>query len=247
MEEVEYCDPFDGKKYDYWMKLEHAGRYEFAKNFISENLKNSNIADISCATGYGAELLASVCAHVDGYDLRSEYLAKAQKRKIKNASFYQIDFNKEVLKNRKYDAVISFETIEHIENTDNFLKSMQNIVKKNGFLIISVPNPKYEQLDENGNIIYKYHKHIFSKEQIIILLTKFNFKIERILGQSLCNMIVSNFHNLRHERKEIFDKKLLNKYNYGKKAILMNLYLYSYPDEILVDDSYSFVFVCKKV
>lgn len=247
MEEVEYCDPFDGKKVDYWMKLEHAGRYEFAKNFIKENIKDGKIADISCATGYGTELLASVCNHIDGYDMRNEYLEKAKKRKIKNATFYEIDFNKEALKPNDYDVVVSFETIEHIENTDNFLKSLKNIVKKNGYLILSVPNPKYEQLDENGKIIYKYHKHVFTKEQIINYLTNIGFKIEHILGQSLCNMIVSNFHNLRHERTESYDKRLLNKYKYSKKAIIMNSYLYSYPDEVLVDDTYSYLYVCRKI
>ncbi len=247
MEEVEYCDPFDGKKYDYWMKLEHAGRYEFAKNFICENVKNGKVADISCATGYGTKLLANVCEQIDGYDLRKEYLKLAEKRKIKNANFYEIDFNKQLLKDKKYDIVVSFETIEHIENTENFIKSLKNIVKKDGYLILSVPNPKYEQLDEFGNIIYKYHKHVFSKEQILKLVSDFGFETKQILGQSLCNRIVSNFHNLRHERAESYNKKLLNKYKYSKQAIVMNSYLYSYPDEVLIDDSYSYIFICKKI
>ncbi len=247
MVEVEYCDPFDKQKYGYWMKLEHSGRYIFARNFIKDNLKNAYVADISCATGYGTEYLSDVCNKIDGYDLRNENLKLALKRKIKNADFFQVDFNKEVLNKKKYDAVISFETIEHIEQTEKFLKSLQNILKIGGYLLISVPNYKYEQLDEKGNIIYKFHKHVFKKEDIVKLLNEHSFEIEKILGQSLCNMIVSKEYELKHGDLNIYNEKLLNKYNYSKDAIIMNSYIYAYPNDLLIDESYSYIFICKKI
>ncbi len=246
MEEVEYCDPFDGKKYGYYMKLEHSGRYVFARDFIEKNFPDCVSCDIACATGYGVQFLASVCKHIDGFDNKKEYLVKAMRRKIKNASFYQIDFNAKVLTNKQYDVAVCFETIEHIENTTNFLKSLQNVIKKGGYLLISIPNEKFEEVDEYGKIIYKYHKHIFSKKEAISLLKKYGFEVEDIYGQSLCNLIVSNQHYLKHNTNK-FNKKFLSKHNYSKDAIIMNSYIFAYPNKMLIDETYSYIFVCKKV
>ena len=244
MEEVVYCDPFDGKKYGYFMKLEHCGRYIFSKDFVLKNNIKS-VLDISSATGYGTEVLSKVCNNVVGVDKNEEYLKLARRRKIKNAKFLKHDFNFGILKSEKVDLIVSFETIEHIENTENFMKSIQKNLKKNGYLLLSVPNEKYEQLDEFGNIVYLYHKHVFSKNQISKLLAEHGFEVIDLLGQSLCNMIISNEHTLKHEMKGLYNKKLLNKYNYSKRAIEMNSYIYAYPNHILIDESYSYIYICK--
>lgn len=246
MEEVEYCDPFDGKKYGYWMKIEHAGRYIFAGDFLKNQKDVSLIADVACATGYGVEFLSKLFNNIDGYDSNIDYLNIARKRKIKNASFINVDFNSKVKIERQYDAIVCFETIEHIDNTKNFMFFLKNSIKKGGYLILSVPNKEYEQVDESGNILYKYHKHIFSKEKICQLLEKNHFSVKEILGQSLCNQIVSKEHVLKTTFPYICDEKFLNNHDYSKKAICLNARIYAYPDDILIDKSYSYIFICEK-
>ena len=56
---------------------------------------------------------------------------------------------------------------------------------------LSVPNPKFEQMDEKGKILYKYHKKVFSKQKIKRLLEKYSFDLQQVLGQALVNQIVS--------------------------------------------------------
>jgi len=246
MEEVEYCDPFDGKKYGYYMKLEHAGRYVFARDFIEEN-KVKTVADISCATGYGTALLSAFSEKIIGIDNNEQYLKKAKKRKIKNAEFILHNFNDGVLSSdNKVDLVVSFETIEHIENTANFVESLKYMISKNGHLILSVPNPEYEEVDELGNIVYPFHKHIFSKEEVIELFTKNGFELKDVYGQSLCNMIVSSQHELKHNKSEKYNKKYLNKYNYSPKSVEMNSYIFAYPNKVLTDLSYSYIYIFKR-
>ena len=246
MEEVEYCDPFNGKKRDYFMKLEHTGRYVWARDFITKNNIHS-VADITCANGYGTKMLSAVCEHVDGYDVNSDYLKLAKKRNLNNADFITCDLNKDGITN-KYDAIVSFETMEHIDNTDNFVKTLSKAINNDGYLLLSVPNPKYELLDDNGNILSPYHKHILSKQQVVDLFEKQGLALQQVLGQSLCNHIVSNLHELKHNEslKQNYNAKLLSKHNYSKEAIIMNSYIYSYPDRINVDDSYSYIYVFKK-
>lgn len=244
MKKVEYCDPFDRKKVDYFIKLEHCGRYVFARDFIlKKNL--ATVLDIACANGYGTEILAKVCDKIIGVDKNDKYLKIARKRKIKNANFVLFDINSNILENEKVDLIVSFETIEHIENTKNFMKSIQSNLKKGGYLLLSVPNEKYEQLDQFGNIIYPYHKHIFSKKEIINLLNEYGFEIISILGQSLSNMIVSNEHTIKHGMQDLYDKKFLSRRRYSKCAIIMNSYIYAYPCDTLIDKSYSYIYLCK--
>ena len=47
----EYCNPFDGIPQDFFVKLEHCGRYLYAFDTISNT---DIVADISCAIGYGS-------------------------------------------------------------------------------------------------------------------------------------------------------------------------------------------------
>ncbi len=46
-------------------------------------------------------------------------------------------------KNKTYDAVISFETIEHVRNTQGFISEMCRILKHGGLFICSTPNVRY--------------------------------------------------------------------------------------------------------
>ena len=72
---VEYINPFDDK-YDYFMRVEHLGRYYFASNL----LKGFNrVLDIACADGYGANILSKHVNYVVGCDRNSNYLSIAKK------------------------------------------------------------------------------------------------------------------------------------------------------------------------
>ena len=246
MEEVEFCDPFDGKKGNYWMKLEHAGRYLFAADFVRQN-GLENVADISCANGYGSQLLAKECKLVEGYDVNKKFINQAKSRKIDNANFFCKDFEKEKIADKCFDAVVCFETIEHIKNTQNLMRNLSNCVKKGGYLLLSVPNPKFEQMDEKGKILYKYHKKVFSKQKIKRLLEKYSFDLQQVLGQALVNQIVSkqSLFEKSHQKQNV--EEVLLKPDYSSSAISLASRIYAYPDQNSIEESYSFIYICKKI
>ena len=64
----EFCNPFDEKPQNFFMKLEHCGRYLYALNNIS---KKDIVADIACATGYGSDLLTQKAKFVVGADINN--------------------------------------------------------------------------------------------------------------------------------------------------------------------------------
>lgn len=53
---------------------------------------------------------------------------------------FQCDIEKEMDLNEKYDVVICFEVMEHVDHTDVLLQNCLRHLKKNGLFFISIPN-----------------------------------------------------------------------------------------------------------
>lgn len=221
---VEYINPFD-EEYDYFMRVEHLGRYYFA----SKVLKNfNNVLDVACADGYGVNLLSRHVKKVVGVDRKKEYLDIAKKRyKIPSIEFHQIDVDFEDIPG-KYDGIVCFETIEHVRYPEKFLNTLYNVLEDNGTLLLSVPNSKYEVI-ENGKNKDSYHLHVFNINELQELIKSKGFKICNIYGQSYINKIVN---------KEITDYYVTNVSDDAK--------IVGYPNEEDIDKTYSYIFVLKK-
>src|SRR3990167_3806200 len=98
--------PKESAEYQHWQ------RYKWIK------LKGKKILDCSCGTGYGSGLLAQN-NEVTGVDISEEAIEFAKQHftaefKVGNAE--QLEFEDE-----SFDAVVSFETIEHLDNPYKFL------------------------------------------------------------------------------------------------------------------------------
>lgn len=112
---------------------EHVARYEFARRFC----EGKTVADIACGTGYGTRILAEVASSVVGYD--KEFLAGNE----------MIDLEREGW-DSDYDVIVSFETLEHLENPEFFLENAWRTAK---LLVVSSPigelpgyNPHHKQV-----------------------------------------------------------------------------------------------------
>jgi SAM-dependent methyltransferase len=140
-------------------------RYNFAQKFIS---KNDSVIDIACGTGYGTALLADNCLSVIGVDISEEAIRYANKhyKKKSNINFIQsglFDFN------GLADIVISFETIEHINDSiEATVKKLLSLAKNK--IICSVP---YKEAIGNN----KYHSH-FNISELDFDFLKNNYKLK---------------------------------------------------------------------
>lgn len=153
---------------------DHKQRYEFAKQFVV----GKEIGDIACGAGYGTFLMSSVAKRVYGYDVAPDALNHAGNNfKLDNNAFFQAD---EIL-NHKHEAVVSFETIEHMDEEmgDEFLRRIYNSLPESGKLIISTPNCKLA----NKHNVTPWHIREYSIEEFQEKLTKNGFKILESWGQ----------------------------------------------------------------
>jgi len=221
---VEYINPFD-EKYDYFMRVEHLGRYYFASKVLKDF---NNVLDVACADGYGVNLLSKHVKKIVGVDRKKEYLDIAKKRyKNHSIEFYQIDVDINNIEG-KYDGITCFETIEHVKYPEKLLNNLYDVLEDNGTLLLSVPNSKYEVI-ENGKNKDSYHLHVFNINELKELIKSKGFKICNIYGQSYINKIVN---------KEITDYYITNVSDDAK--------IVGYPNEEDIDKTYSYIFVLKK-
>ena len=100
--------------------------------------KNSNILEIG--SGYGEFLY---CAKTLGYNpIGLDINPKLNNFTIKNYNIKTIINRKISSFKKKFDLIVSWHSLEHFENPKNILTSISKMIKKNGYLILSLPNPR---------------------------------------------------------------------------------------------------------
>jgi SAM-dependent methyltransferase len=140
---LDQADPFCTDEHNVWRRAEYLGRYLFAADFLGQQ-KPKVVADISCGTGYGTEELCRVADAVVGVDSSQDLIKTASKRcSGSNASFLKKDLDQEDLipeiEEGSVDAVVSFETIEHLVDPNRAISQFSKILGPGKFLICSVP------------------------------------------------------------------------------------------------------------
>ena len=164
-------------------------RINFIKDALNmKKLEKINILDLGCGGGLISEGLSKLGASVTGIDFveANIYAAKihANKNNLK-IKYLSKDFEKEKIQN-KYDVIIIFEVLEHLNDWEKFLKKIRLNLKNNGVLLISTINrnliSKFLTIDIGENLLnwiplntHNYHKFIKPKELEMFLLNE-NFK-----------------------------------------------------------------------
>jgi ubiquinone/menaquinone biosynthesis C-methylase UbiE len=152
--------PFTGERFvpgthgEIW--IEHWHRYHFAARFAA----GKRVLDVACGEGYGTAMLARVAANVTGVDISGEAVAhaKAAYAGLANASFVEASCTRIPLADASIDVAVSFETVEHIEAQEEFLRELARVLVPGGVLVISSPN-KREYTDRRG-----FHNEFHVKE-----------------------------------------------------------------------------------
>ena len=165
----------------------HQSRYSFAVGEL-EKISGSNILDAATGVGYGAHYLAQHFPQKQllAIDRNEEALqiAKAQ-FKSTNLLFLYDDCEKfdSVPQHAPFDAIISFETLEHLPNPEKFLQNCFNVLGENGLLVISTPNQWVSSPD--GKNAWEFHEKEYKPEELIDLLSAQGFTNIHLYGQQL--------------------------------------------------------------
>jgi Methylase involved in ubiquinone/menaquinone biosynthesis len=154
--------------------VEHMHRYAIANELIN----NKKVLDIACGEGYGSNLMAVNATYVTGIDINEEIITKArEKYKRPNLEFLQGNAEKLPFDDNSFDIVVSFETIEHLENHQALFSEIKRVLKPDGILIISTPNKLFYS-DKNGYVNPFHKKELYLNEFKELLAKHFiNYKV----------------------------------------------------------------------
>ena len=108
----------------------------------NKNIKNLKILDVGCGGGIICEPLARLGAKVTGIDFAPNNIKAAKihskKNKLKIQYIYK-DIEKSKL-DEKFDLILMFEVLEHLDNWKKTIKNIKKNLNKNGMIIISTIN-----------------------------------------------------------------------------------------------------------
>lgn len=218
-ENPEFFQPKLGLEIDSYIKIEdkqgihHLGRYHWAKQVLA-SFSPKNILDIACGAGYGSFILAEYLnnSQVAGVDYDSRAIEIAQKSYFRTNLHYQhgnivtweSGDNESKKPLGKYDAIISFDTIEHLLHREIALIRITQNLSSNGIMLLSTPCAHHQTKLNPG---WEHHKIEYSYIDLLNLLKRF-FSTVLIPEEN-------NFPNISYWKNIINKNKLryLNKTN----------------------------------
>ncbi len=166
------------------IRYEHVHRYALA----AELVRGKVVLDAACGEGYGANILAGEAKSVTGVDISADAVRHAMARyRADNLEFEVADCCALPFADGRFDAVVSFETLEHLESQEALLAEFRRVLKPEGFLVISSPDKAiYTDRLQNRN---PFHVRELYREEFERLLAG-RFPAIHFLGQRL------GFHSL---------------------------------------------------
>ena len=130
------------------IRYEHVHRYVFARELVA----GRRVLDAACGEGYGSALLAETASRVSGVDVSAQAVEHATERySAANLEFHQADCLALPFPDDQFDCVVSFETLEHLENHEQLLAEFRRVLRPGGFLLVSTPD-KAIYTDQQGNL-----------------------------------------------------------------------------------------------
>ena len=153
---------------------EHLSRYLCARNVC----RGGRILDIACGEGYGAWLMRQWGARqVIGVDISHDAIHTANRLfgapgiRFEQRDALALDSMPDF--NDQFDVIVSFETMEHVDEPRRLLEVIRNLIAPQGVILISCPNGAIEErLGHNP-----YHKSRFS-------MSAFQELAQEVLGKA---------------------------------------------------------------
>ncbi len=170
---------FDCKE-DYIQFLRHKFAYIYVRDLLAAT---DRVIEIGFGEGYGTSILAEKCADVVGVDVEEKAVAHADTRYGgPNCSFRCYDGRHIPFPDGAYDAAISFQVIEHIEDDDRFVSEIARVIKTGGKAYLTTPNKTY-RLKPGRKPWNRYHIREYYPDELAALLSR-HFENVDILGIS---------------------------------------------------------------
>ncbi|WP_026970211.1 class I SAM-dependent methyltransferase [Algoriphagus terrigena] len=198
---VFYIDLSKGKRNYYHERWEH----KLALRHVNSGQK---WLEVGSGNSYFLKELAKRGVKALGLELNSEEVLKAENEKFE---VHDCDFFSFEAKNSEYDVIASFQVLEHIKDVSNYFVKAGELLRKNGKLIIGVPNsnPYLYVFDKFHTLnLPPHHMGLWTGKALKKVGEKFGFSLIKLqyepISQSELDYILDLFsvgkisvHNLK--------------------------------------------------
>jgi SAM-dependent methyltransferase len=184
------------------IEADHIERYQFASRFAN----GKSVLDIACGVGYSGPLLIKAGAvSYDGVDINEKLIDYANNTYRSDLISYSVGDIITFNKNKLYDLITCYETIEHVKNYEAAIQNLHSLLKPGGMLFISSPNRTVTSpnaltiKDKPSN---EFHTQEFIPEELLSILNMNGFTASRdkLYGQRQRKEVYRN----RYYRKIIY-------------------------------------------
>jgi len=138
------------------IEVEHVVRYRWAAQVAASR----SVLDAGCGTGYGSAILAAAGAsEVIGIDIAAEVVTRTADKdeavSLRAGDVRALDFE-----DGRFDLVVCFEVIEHLDDPMAALDELARVLAPDGLLLLSSPN---RGVYPPGN---PHHRHEFTPAEL---------------------------------------------------------------------------------
>lgn len=155
-------------------------RFEKRLVEIKKRQKPGKVLDVGCGPGFFLEVAQKHGWDVFGVDILEEAIIDAS-RFLPPSYLYCGTFEKASFKDRFFDTIVFFETLEHMVDLKASLVEARRILKDDGLMIITVPNQQGLVSRLLGRYWFDFnrlqHLYFFDPKTLKMVLEKSGFKI----------------------------------------------------------------------
>ncbi|MCX5705612.1 MAG: methyltransferase domain-containing protein [Candidatus Omnitrophica bacterium] len=208
------------------MIARHFCAYQYALDYCCAKV----VLDIGSGDGYGSHYLSSVAKSVTGLDYSAEAVQYAREKYARvNLTYRQLDVKNLHTISDKFEAICCFQVIEHLTDTDSFLKNIRSLLLPGGSFIVSTCNIK-DSSPGQTTPANKFHVKEYTYQEFKGLLEIYYGSVS-IVGLKRTARL-NFFHRLK------------------KIGLLKQLYINAGPESFKIargnlEDSLDFIAVCK--
>ncbi|HYF68994.1 MAG TPA: class I SAM-dependent methyltransferase [Ohtaekwangia sp.] len=109
---------------------------------IAENFIHGDVLEVGCGEGRGIDVMLPKAKHFTAVDKIVPVITELQ-QKYPTATFKSMNIPPlNGLADNTYDAIVSFQVIEHIQDDKLFLREIHRVLKPGGIALLTTPNRK---------------------------------------------------------------------------------------------------------
>ena len=122
------------------VSLEKSDNFVFQRSLLAYHraaeIVSGDILEIGTGMGYGVEIIAPKATRY----LTVDKTLPEERLQLDNVEYYEMEVPPIGFENISFDAVVSFQVIEHIDKDMEFVREVSRVLRPDGKFVVSTPN-----------------------------------------------------------------------------------------------------------